>query len=86
VPAQADVIPYNHTAVITPEKRVIAENLIRVRMAYLPIVEQKIEDPADPETEYPSFVANCNNLFTVNAGLFMVNDKAAEFCCYLLRI
>jgi hypothetical protein len=49
VPAQADTIPHNHTAVITPAKREIAEDLTHMRMAYLPIFERKIEDPADPD-------------------------------------
>jgi hypothetical protein len=40
VPAQADAIPHNHAAVITPAKRVIAEDLTESRMAYLPILEK----------------------------------------------
>jgi hypothetical protein len=41
VPAQADAIPHNHAAVITPAKRVIAEDPTQLRMAYLPIFEPK---------------------------------------------
>jgi hypothetical protein len=86
VPAEAGGIAHNHTMVTAPAKREIAEDPTKVRMTYLPILEPRIEDPADPGPNKTSFVANCNDLFMVNDSLLMVNNKTAESCCHLLRI
>jgi hypothetical protein len=51
VPAEAGPLPHNQAANTAPAKHEIDEDSTQSRMAYLPIFEQKIEDPADPETQ-----------------------------------
>jgi hypothetical protein len=41
-------MPHNHPMVAAPAKREIAEDPPQLRIAYLPIFEPKVEDPADP--------------------------------------